>query len=293
MWAPAVAAVDEEGVVAVWGNAPRGIQCVRLDTQFRAIGTPLLVDSRHTTPAVSVSSLGGFAVAWGKVGWGIGFRMFDARGDPIGDAVLVDARPVTIPEQSHPAPVIAHAPNGDFVVAWHTGDGDTCIRRYSPSGTALGPVVTVVHAFVHSFPIIAFTTANELIVGWLERIADGSIALRACRYEADSFLASQPWTICADVRVIAGATIAVAPSGEYLVAWTMDRGQGEDVYGRLYDSADVPLGPIFRVSDTGQPGKALPVQGGRRSAAFVGDGFLVSWFYRSGGAYLTCMSRVK
>jgi hypothetical protein len=242
---------------------------------------------------VSASPQGGFVVAWGKVGWGIGFRRFDADGSPLGPSVLADPRPITIPEQWHPCPTVAHSPNGDFALAWHTGSLDACVRRYRPDGTPYGPVLTV--ATASDYPSIAFTSTNELIVAWRERVADGANSLFARRDGADGSSSSARWEI--DNRVKGIPNVAVGPGDEYLVAWTTDRGEGRNVYARLYDATDQPLGPSFCAAVRRQSGKQFAVQGGRNHAAFVGDNVAIAWFYDHDsddkGVFLTYLTRVQ
>jgi hypothetical protein len=290
--APDLAATADGGLVAVWGNDASGIQHLQFDSQLNAVSEPVLVDS-YNSPSVSVSPQGGFVVAWGKVGWGIGFRRFDASGSPVGPSVLTDPRPITIPEQSHPCPVVAHAPNGDFALAWHTGGLEACVRRYHPDGTPCGPALTV--ATASDYPSIAFTSTDELIVAWRERVADKSNSVFARRYAADGSPVSERWEI--DNRVRGAPNVAVGPGDDYLVAWTMDRGEGRNVYARLYDAKDQPLGPSFCAAVRRQGGKQMAVQGGRNHATFVGDDVAIVWFYDRDsddkGVFLTYLTRVQ
>ena len=90
----------------------------------------------------------------------------------------------------------------------------------------------------------------------------------------------------------------MGPGDEYLVVWTMDRGEGRTVYARLYDRTDQPLGPSFCAAVPRQGEKKfMGVQGGRNHAAFVAESLAIVWYHDPDsdgkGVFLTYLARVQ
>ncbi|MFO1019514.1 MAG: VCBS repeat-containing protein [Planctomycetales bacterium] len=100
-------------------------------------------------------------------------------------------------------PDVAMAPNGDYVVVWHsfqTGDADIYGQRYSAYGTRLGT----------EFRINVTTTGTQVF-----------------------------------------PTIAMDPSGNFVVAWSGDQGQPDyEVYCRRFNAAGVALSGDILVNTT-------------------------------------------
>lgn len=123
---------------------PLGIRLRRFDAAGRPLGDEIDVcGARRQSPIEpTIAALpGGYLLAWLDAesdgdDYGVLARRFDAAGNPLGDPFVVNESS-TGPQN---AAALAVAPDGEFVVAWNSSDGDKAgvfARRFAADGSPL------------------------------------------------------------------------------------------------------------------------------------------------------------
>ena len=179
--------------------------------------------------------------------------------------------------------------NGNFVVAWTSdepsqdgSDDAAVVRRVDASGVPLGGDIvanTYTTGPQYHTQVAADGTGNFVVV-WNSLGQDGASAgVFARRFDAGGLPLGGELQVNA---VTTGAqnrpSVAVDAAGEFVIVWdTFDYIVGDDIIGRRYDSAGVPLGGEFQVNTT--------TTGNRLNAAVAmtaGGSFVVVWVGATG-----------
>jgi hypothetical protein len=177
---------------------------------------------------LAVAPNGSFVVVWQGPGDGSGGGIFGQRysskGKPIGGEFQVN----TYTTNTQRGASIAMAPNGGFVVAW-TGYGDGGIGSYYTYGG-------------YTYPL-------------------GGYGIFARRFAADGTPLGDDFQVNSYTTYYqAGPTVAVDPSGDFVVAWTSgyngpygqdpnsQDGSAQGVFGRRFAADGTPLGDDFQVN---------------------------------------------
>jgi hypothetical protein len=147
---PAVASTPNGGFVAVWFSEEQDGSYLGIFGQlFNRAGAPLGPEfqvnqetfSDQLFAKVETDAAGDFAVVWqsydpsavGLNAWDIKARLFRADGRSVGPEIFVNQNR----ELEQESPLVAFAPNGTFVVAWHSNSNitghDIFTRRFSAS----------------------------------------------------------------------------------------------------------------------------------------------------------------
>ena len=209
---------------------------------FAADGTPLddefkvntsQVDVDNWTPAVGVDADGGFVIAWVAVGDGdcdIVARLFDPQGAAVTEEFKVNES-TSATGQSMPS--IARRPTGEFVVVWtdwsggcYTGKSRVLGRVFQPDGSPSEGEFVIGENTNADWPDIGMDDSGRFVVAWI-RMGDtysrpyGEYIMFR-RYEADGTPAGPPVQVTTDLNSRwYGPSVAVAPSGEFAVAWAI------------------------------------------------------------------------
>jgi hypothetical protein len=159
-------------------------------------------------------------------------------------------------------PVVASAPNGDFVVIWETEYFEAMLgRTFDASGTP-GPEFPISAQF-GADPAVAMDTAGNFVVVW------GSLGdIRGRRFDASGVPQGTEFPVSTAPDSNSDPRVAADPAGNFVVVWTTN----QTVRARRFDAAGVPQGADFQV----HPDMTSYQLGA--SVAFQGTGsFVVVW----------------
>jgi hypothetical protein len=249
------------------------------------------ITSNQNNSKVSMRADGTFVVAWqSKEGpGGLGYyqiiaRRFSRGGSFLTDDVLVSS--VTSKDEDHPA--IAVVPNG-FVVVWHGAEffGTIYGRRLDARANLVSSQfkVSTTTATTQNYPSVAADASGNFVVVWQGVDAASSTwDVFAQRYAASGSAVGGQFRVntysTGDQKFPA---VAAAPTGEFLVVWQSPRdGDGNGIYGQLYDASGAPAGIEFRVNTNTTDDQVHP--------AIAADGhgnFVVAWAQYSTNVFRT------
>lgn len=213
-------------------------------------GVPFTVnttsDGERGSPGVAVGPGGRFAVAWRADqqdgdGWGVFARWFDRSGVALTGEVQVN----TIATGHQLFQAIDGDGQGNFVIVWlDTGRG-VVVRRFDGTGVALSEELVVADTEYATSAAVSANAGGAFVVTWL-RVATPDRIVEARRYGADGLPlgASVAVTTFPHVAFREETAVELRDDHSFLVGW----GDGEEVFGRLYDSAGFPTTNEFQVS---------------------------------------------
>ena len=215
-------------------------------------------------PSVASEDNGDFVVAWNSFGqdgsgWGVYAQRYSSAGAPQGGEFRVN----TFTTDTQQDPSVAMDADGDFVVAWTSGnlaggqDGSTYgvyAKRYNTSGVAQGSEFRV-NSFTTDFqtdPSVAMDRNGNFVVAWNSFGQDGSEygvyaqrynaagAVQGGEFRANTFTAGNQ----SDPRVDMNRV------GDFVIVWGSDAqdGSGRGVFGQFYNASGATSGGEFRVN---------------------------------------------
>ncbi|MGH7789397.1 MAG: hypothetical protein ACRERC_21175, partial [Candidatus Binatia bacterium] len=217
-------------------------------------------------------------------------RRFTRAGAALGGELAISAPGVIAIN-----PDVACAANGDFAVAWtqlfaKDGLSDTNIvaRRYAADATPKGDPFVVNTDFagrqggILNGLAIASDAAGGLIVVWHTPDQDfGGAPVSARRFAADGAPLGDQFEVNDAMRRSQGLPdVAAYADGSFVVAWTGEDVDTEDIKVRRYASDGAPLGAEFRANATtmGQQGFGIAYgEQGPAVAALDDGGFVAAW----------------
>jgi hypothetical protein len=176
-------------------------------------------------------------------GYGTFGQRFDAAGNPAGPEFRVN----TYITGNQFSPSVSVAGNGDFTVTWRGPDASLYggfARRYDAAGLAQGaefPVNSVTNGAQSGFHG-SVAAGGSFVVVW-ESFDGQNEGVFARRFD----FAGNPEGVEVLVNVFTtsfqrGPTVAAAPDGRFVVAWTTERQEaptGYGVFGRRFTSNDL------------------------------------------------------
>jgi hypothetical protein len=257
---PAIAAASTGAFVVVWRSEGQdgsgsGIFGQRFDPAGNPAGSEFPVNTFTTgeqiTPDVAADAAGNFVVVWnsdGQDGSGTGIfaQRFSSTGVPLGAEFQVN----TFTQNVQRRPAIAAAANGDFVVAWESGNQDGSddglfAQRYNAAGTAQGgefPLNTTT-ALNQRRVALAAAAAGDFVATWQSELQDGSEeAIVARRFAANgSPLGGEFLVNSFTTGAQRAPDVAISPDGSFFIAWLsfMQDGSGEGVFARRFSPQGV------------------------------------------------------
>jgi S-layer family protein len=261
-------AMEADGdFVVVWSNknlygAYTAIYGRRFDVTTAPRGIEFRVDQgveSQALAAVAISGTGAFVVVWHDTRdirlENIHARMYDAAGGAIGSEFTVNDY-LTGRQQ---APDVSRAPDGRFVVAWTSDRGDgsnqaIIARRYDSLGNPMGGEF-VVNTYTTGAQIlgrVAMDASGGFVIVWEDYLTnrDGSgSSIFGQRFDAAGN------RIGGEFQVNSYTTghqqfpsVAMAPSGRFVVAWRGSDGSLTGVFARVFDAAGNPVAGDFVVN---------------------------------------------
>jgi hypothetical protein len=255
---PVVAATPDGGFVVAWIGAvpPSDTDRIPPVVQFRRFnknGAPLGPQIRLNTglvrgirPDVCVSNAGQAVVVWTSVDGfrpfqnnkkGISMRRVAKTGAPAGPEVVV-AQPKAYDSDG----AVSCAPNGTFVVVWHTDETpavdrmDVLGQRYTPLGRKSGAIFRVNSQAPNDQrdPAISHDASGNFVVVWESREPEVTRIIGR-RFKANGTADGADFVIDTQAEgepMPDEAEVAhIGSAGEFVVVW--QAGQ-EDVVGRRY-----------------------------------------------------------
>jgi hypothetical protein len=200
--------------------------------------------------AVAVGAGAGFVVAWERYG-----DVFAQRRDPAGAALGGPFQVNTHTTGDQGLSDVAADATGRFVVVWESQSQDgngrgVFAQRYDSAGAALGGEfqVNTYTTGYQAVPAIAAAPAGDFLVVWSDGQSDGSAGIFAQRYDSAGAALGGEFQVNTDSTAPNGPGVSVSPSGEFVIVWVNDDGDGSGIFGQRYDSAGAALGGEFQVN---------------------------------------------
>lgn len=213
------------GFVVVWESRFQGGQYYatvgqRFNAQGQKRGAEFMIsNTAGGGPDVAALPDGGFVVVWGTAN-GLHARRFSSSG-----AGAPEVNLMTASGQINPA--VAVGPDDNLVVAWHASSVGIKLRRFSPSGQALGSEESVSSTPGVSFPSVAAlpkglaSDQGGFVVAWKEN-SEQKTMRRTYQLGTGTWL---PTTTLATAGVCQSGGHRCQPAvradaqGNYIVAW--------------------------------------------------------------------------
>ncbi len=178
-------------------------------------------------------------------------------------------------EYDQKSPSIAMAPDGRFVIVWHSGympSTDVYGQLYDADGSRDGTEFQVNSYTDYSQGAARASMAPDgsFVVVWQSSPQDGSgIGVFGQRFDS----AGNPVGDEFQVNTTTDGNqyfedVAVGPDGSFVVVWL----SGENVFGQRFDSQGSPVGDEFQISND-----ATAISGNVRVAARPDGGFVAVW----------------
>ncbi len=246
---PAVASDQQGNFVVVWGSADQdGSASGIFARRFHSDGSAQLAEFRVNTytpltqerPAIAMADDGDFVVTWQSVlqdgsDYGIFGQRFDSGGARQGQEFRVNTRTSGLQRLS----TVAMDSDGDFVVAWESGDqdgnqGGIFAQRFDEVGAPQGVEfqVNTYSSFAQEQPTVAIHAAGDFMIVWVSSFQDGAgtgvfgrgfnavgVAL-ANEFQVNTYTGSSEGR----------AAVAAARAGAFVAVWRNSGGQDGDGY---------------------------------------------------------------
>lgn len=154
---------------------------------------------------------------------------------------------------------LALAADGGGALVWvapdHRGAEAVWTRPFAPDGTPLEPITRVGDHRLdwdlssRDRPVVALAADGGWVIAWTTPRGAGT-AVHARRFDPFGSPAGPAVAASGDAAAAAGAKLAVAPGGEFAVAWTQaaDSASLADVHARRFAADGSPAGDAFRVN---------------------------------------------
>jgi hypothetical protein len=248
-------------------------------------------------PDVGFDADGDFVVVWesdsstgGDPDRSIQARRYAADGTPLGPQFQVNTYTGSRQEGAR----VGVAPGGEFVVVWWSylgwdgGDDDGAsvqARRFDADGAPLGPEFQVnTYTTDDQYrPNVAAGADGGFVVAWVSTGSPGPdqslTSIQGQRFDALGAPAGSQFQVntYSLFNQLFTPGLAVAPNGDFVVAWTSDGSFGTDseywsIQGQRYDGDGGPLGGEFQVNSYTLYNQSFP------DVAFgPGGEFVVVW----------------
>ena len=230
------------------------VQARRFASSGAPVGSAFLVNADTTgrvfSPRVDTDPAGNFVIVWERRLPGfherVSLRRYDSGGAPLGTEFDVSAYTTDYQQR----PDVSVADDGRFVVAWTSNGGDYGVgaRRFDSAGTPLGSsfqVNTPVAIHQYYSASVDHDAAGNFVVAWtnFEQTNYEGYAIFGRRFDsAGTPLGTEFQANTYTTHDQMYGRVAVAPSGDFVVAW-VSRYQDGDDYG-IFARRWVGCGPL-------------------------------------------------
>jgi hypothetical protein len=233
---------------AAWGQ-------VRLGSEFQA---NIFTFESQTQARVSADAAGNFVVTWTSYGPGYSTAVvFARRYHASGTALDANEFAVSSVTGLNSIPFTASDQSGNFVVAWRSwvngSEDDVFARTFDPAGTAGGAFRVNTYTLFSQNPRgVAMDAIGNFVVLWQDYSQDGSgLGVFGQRYDAFGVIRGPDFQVNTFTTGHQGsAALASDAFGNFLVAWSSDRGDGDGVgiFAQRYDVVGAAQGIEFQVN---------------------------------------------
>jgi len=252
---PAIAMNGDGNFVVCWQDYSSGngeVKAQRYSYPYTAQGAETTVASsvgfNEYAPDVAMDSSGNFAVCWQDYSVGNGdtkVQRYNSSGVAQGTEITVVSG---AGNQGWPA--IAMDSSGDFVVVWQDDAGvgsDIKAQRYDSSGVAQGTEITVVSDAGNQIsPDVAMDSSGNFVVVWQDNASGGDV--KAQRYDSSGVAQGLAMDAASGAGIQAFPAIAMAASGNFLIAWADNAAGNYDIKARKYSSSGDASGSAITVA---------------------------------------------
>ena len=253
-WAHVESAADGTFVVTWTSNhgANQDIYYRRFGADGSALTVELIANDTTTgdqgDSSIAMAADGSFVIVWEGEGPGdnngVFAKRFDATGTAL-DATDIAINSTAVGSQSNAA--VAMKSNGDFVVAWQSGD-EIYARMFDADGISSTGEVRIDTAGSASYPDITYHESGEFTVVWRSDVPFVS-GLYHRRFDADGNALDSSQNIAYGDDT--NASITNDDIGNYIVVWQSSvDGDGDGVFARKYDASGSSLGAMFQINQT-------------------------------------------
>ena len=294
-------AVDASGnFIVVWESSGQdgdgnGVFAQRYNADGTPDGTEFQVNTftsnSQVNPKVTIDAEGNFIITWESFeqdgdDYGVFARRYNALGEPIDSEFQVNT--VSFDDQEDPA--VAMASDGSFIITWTSeeqdGDDDGVFaQRYNALGEPIDSEfqVNTVSFDDQRYAAIAIAPDRSFIITWTSDRQDGnSGGVFAQRYNADGIPNGSEFQVnTTSIGPQEYSTIAIAPSGNFIIAWESSGLDDDDIFAQRYNADGTPDGTEFQVNIPSNESRRRP------QVTFDAEGnFVITWESgdQSGGA---------
>jgi hypothetical protein len=238
--------------------APAHAEPRLLGAEFRVNGAD---DSKQHNPTAAAAPNGRTLVVWESEKLGLRGRFYRPDGSTAGGelALIANVRLSGFPargvETLRKDPALAFLPTGEFLLAWTEErddvildvlehreilDKDVYLQRFGPSGLPIGSPVRINTATpgLQSLPKILVRSSWPVVVVWQSddpaNLGGGSGIFGRLATKANGRPFGASFRISTENEPAAGPAIAGLPSGDFLVAWEADDGNGLGSFVRAF-----------------------------------------------------------
>ena len=211
------------------------------------VNTYTTFDQREAS--VASDSAGNLVVAWTSAqqdgsATGVFAQRYASTGTPLGGEFRVNTLTTSFQGQ----PSVASDSNGNFVIAWTSGQ-QVFAQRYASTGAPLdGEFQVSVSA---QFPSVAMDTAGNFVVAWRSNQDGSSYGIFAQRYAGTGVPLGAQFRVNTYTTGTQSSPSVVSDSaGNFVVVWQGNSQDGGSygVFAQRYASDGSPLGGEFRVN---------------------------------------------
>jgi hypothetical protein len=268
---PSVASDASGNFVVAWegygqDGSDDGILGQRYDSAGNALGSNFQVNSYGTGyqrwPSVASDATGNYVVVWlGEDQDGHSAGIFGQRYDSAGGALGSEFQVNSYTTGAQWFPSIASDANGNFVVAWMSGDGSNWGvfgQRYDSGGVAQGSEFRVNSYTTNAqyFPSVASDASGDFVIAWSSYGQDGGDwGTFGQRYDNDGVALGKEFQINSfTTGRQRSPSVAVTGNKKFIVAWgsyDQDGGGGAfgaGVFGQRFDFGGLPSLSIADIS---------------------------------------------
>jgi len=270
IWSKAVA-LPSGGFVVVWESNNRPSSNIDVDMVFQVfdadgekVGDSVLfsedIGVSQGGHAITILSNGNFVITWTEATndslnypfTEVYGQVFSADGTAVSSKFVVTSGEYYKPDK----PAIAALENGQFVIAWNTGDSTVSAQIFNSDGSKDGDefLASTGHAYLERSPSVAALDDGSFVVVWDGRDNSWSSSeIHARMFSSDGDTIGDAFQVNTHTDGSqSGANVAALEGGGFFVTWTNhgDGGDGDStaVSAQFFDSTGAKIGTEFVVN---------------------------------------------
>lgn len=195
-------------------------------------------------------------------------------GPGAGNEVLVNQYTPNI--QARPA--IGMAPDGSHIVLWEGApagqiNSDIFARRYKADGAPEGNEFQITtSSSSQAGAAVAHDSAGNYVVAWYSQENETGLQIRFRRYSSSGSPLSEEIRVSESTNLQRDPDIAMDPAGNFVIAWSEQTGDDNNIVARRFSPNGIPNGTAFTVNSQTEFSQQFA------SVAMDGTGnFVIAW----------------